>query len=74
MSDAQHILSYLYLGGSPPSCLDAADVDDSGALNIVDPIFLIQHLFLGGVSLPGPRGAPGVDPTPEDPLGCLVRR
>lgn len=69
LSDAQATLSYLYLGGVPPNCLDATDSNDDGKLNISDPIHTLQFLFLGGPPLAPPNGVPGEDPTP-DPMGC----
>ena len=52
----------------------AADADDDGVLDISDPIRTLQFLFLGGPPLPGPSKPGGQDPTPDDPLGCLIRR
>jgi len=69
VSDAQNTISYLFLGGPAPFCLDAADTDDNGRLDVTDPISLLQVLFLGTGSIPPPGGAPGKDPTP-DSLEC----
>jgi len=49
--------------------LDAADADDSGKLDISDPIYTLGFLFLGGEAPPAPFGACGPDAT-EDALGC----
>jgi hypothetical protein len=60
---------YLFRGAPPPACLDAADADDSGRLNISDAIFVLIHEFLGG---PGPGDLlPGcsIDPV-VDGLDC----
>ena len=48
LSDAVFILSYLFIGGAAPSCEDAADSDDNGALEITDAVYLLNFLFLGG--------------------------
>jgi hypothetical protein len=69
LSDAQATLSYLFLSAESPRCLDAADADDNGGVNIADPIATLQHLFQGGPAIPEPSEAPGTDPT-LDELGC----
>jgi hypothetical protein len=72
LSDAVTILNYLFTGGDTPGCLDAADADDSGVLNITDPIFLLASLFLGhGEELPAPALC-GSDPTRDD-LICAMK-
>ena len=37
ITDAIFALGFLFLGGEPPGCLETADADDSGNLNITDP-------------------------------------
>jgi hypothetical protein len=60
------------MGGTKPSCMDAADADDSGALDLTDAIYVLQFLFMGGTKPP----APGPDACGPDPagtsLGCEV--
>lgn len=68
LSDAVALLQYLF-GGVRVDCLDACDADDSGELDISDPIYQLGHLFRGGPALPGPSLACGVDRT-EDQLSC----
>jgi hypothetical protein len=63
------MLAYLYQGGAL-ECLDAADVDDNGKLEITDPIRLLTYLFLGGSPPPAPFPETGMDPT-QDSLDCL---
>ncbi|MEM7230971.1 MAG: hypothetical protein AAF517_02280, partial [Planctomycetota bacterium] len=85
IADAIFLLSFLFLGGSDPVCLDAADVDDSSVLgsprppiNINDPVFLLRWLFGGGAPIPPPfpvRGLPveqncGLEIRERDGLGC----
>lgn len=70
ISDGVFALSYLFLGGNPPTCLDAVDADDSGMLNITDAIFTLEFLFLGGPQPPAPGH---IDCGPDisvDGLGC----
>jgi len=69
LSDAQHTLSFLFLGGETLQCEDAADANDDGTLNVSDPIFVLLYLFLGGARLPEPSLDFGADPTP-DTLTC----
>jgi hypothetical protein len=70
MADAVRILGYLFLG-APESlpCLDAADVNDSGIVDITDAIYLLGYLFLGTAEPPAPFGFCGYDP-PGDDLEC----
>ena len=72
ISDAIHILSFLFLGGPAPTCEDAADINDDAKLDISDPIFLILDLFFPGNSSIGPPGpySCGPDPAPTDGLAC----
>jgi hypothetical protein len=71
-SDAICLLGYLFLGEPEPPCLDAADADDSGELDLTDAVRVLDHLFLGGDAPPDPGPATcGEDPT-EDDLGCAT--
>jgi hypothetical protein len=78
--DPQFTLNYLFLGGTPPACLAAADVDDSEDIVISDPIATLNFLFLGGDPPRPPYPGPGRDPTPglgcglEAPAGLLCRK
>ena len=69
LSDVVFSLEYLYLGGPAPSCLDAADTNDDGALDVADPVLSLFQQF-HGAEVPGPRPDCGEDPT-EDNLTCL---
>jgi len=72
ITDAMRILGFLYLGWSEPGCLDAADSDDSGSVELSDAILLLELLFVGDRTLPGPgAGLCGFDATP-DTVGCEV--
>jgi hypothetical protein len=70
ISDAVGTLQSLFQGAGPLRCADAADVDDSGRVDITDAIFALGHLFRGGPAPPPPFPAAGVDPT-GDGLACL---
>jgi len=71
ISDAVFTLNYLFTGGRRPDCLDAADTDDSGTLDLTDGHLINVLLFLGGSvpRTPTPFGC-AVDPTDDD-LGCF---
>ena len=71
LSDAIRILDYQFRGGAVLECFDAADVNDDAVLDIADPIFLLQFLFIGGPTPPEPTWIPGTDPTP-DRLDCAT--
>ena len=72
ITDSIFILNWLCLGGPEPPCLDAADTNDDGCVNIVDA-YLYPGVcpFLGlGSCEPFPP-YPGCGPDPKsDFLGC----
>ena len=84
ITDALNLLGFLFLGTTPPICLDASDFDNSGAADITDALILLGHLFLGSPNaLPAPGTTvcgldpdtpqPGIDPIPPQDavtLGC----
>jgi hypothetical protein len=68
VSDAIRILVHLFRGDpAAVPCADAADADDSGAIDLADAVHL--RLFLGGPVPAAPFPACGEDPT-QDGLGC----
>jgi L-ascorbate metabolism protein UlaG (beta-lactamase superfamily) len=71
IGDVVYMLRCSFLGGSCPTCADAADVNDDGARDIGDPIFLLNYLFLAGADLPAPNAACGVDEM-ADELDCAL--
>ena len=54
LSDAVSLFTFLFRAGSPPSCPDAADANDSGRLDLSDGIFTLAWLFPGGLPPPAP--------------------
>jgi len=69
LSDPISVLSWLFLSGSAPGCLDAADTNDDGGIDLSDAIGVLTYLFLGGTEIPPPGPtACGQDPTNDDPL------
>ena len=69
IADAISILSYLFAGAEPPSCVKSADTNDDSQVNIADAIFVLGYLFGGGPDPAAPFGECGTDPT-EDALTC----
>ena len=70
ITDPLITLDFLFRGGAPPGCDDAADSTDDGEIGLTDAVITLQHLFLGGGLLKAPGTAYAwFDPTP-DTLGC----
>ena len=72
IADAIYILEHLFKDPTLTiSCLDSADTDDSGQINITDAIVLLRYLFTDSpVGMKDPYLTCGVDPSPNDSLGC----
>jgi len=71
LTDAVTILGCLFLGSPCMDCPPSRDVNDDGLLNIVDPIFLLQWLFLDGAAPPPPLELCGVDHTADRLDKCV---
>jgi EF hand domain-containing protein len=69
ISDPIFILDYLYTGGGAPACLDAADADDNGKIEITDAVVILESLFLDAKAISAPYPSPGKDMTSDD-LSC----
>lgn len=71
LTDAVSAARYLFLGEASPACMDSADSNDDGILDISDPVYLLFYLFIAN-SPPPPPPFPqaGNDPTFRDNLGC----
>lgn len=71
--DAVVTLGHVF-GASNAGCLDAADCNDDGVLDLLDPIHLLHYLLLQGNVPPAPNTACDVDPTVDGSvdLGCEV--
>ncbi len=76
--DGVFLLDYLFANGQAPPCLDAADANNDGRLNIVDPITIFQMVFgNAAVTIPAPFDSFGRDTgsslgcaTPPESVGC----
>lgn len=71
ISDIIHCLIYIFVDGDAPFCMDAADANDDGNVDVADAIYTTGYLFLGGPMPPAPFTTAGEDPTP-DALGCDI--
>jgi hypothetical protein len=64
----------LFLGATTSACLVALDADDSGDVNITDPILVLGYLFIGNATIPAPGPIEcGADPSPDLDLRQLQR-
>lgn len=71
--DVLYLLSFAFLGGPEPPCLEAADVDGNAQINgLIDAVYGLQHGFNGGPPPPAPFPVCGDDPEPESTLPCIV--
>ena len=72
VTDAVHILDWLFRRGEPPACEASADANDDDRIQVTDAIFLFGWLFIRAPEdLPAPWWHCGEDPTPGE-RGCEV--
>ena len=69
LTDASFLLAYLFARGPHSPCAKSPDVDDTGHLNILDVIYLVEYLFRAGAAPAEPFASCGEDPTADD-LSC----
>jgi hypothetical protein len=73
VSDGVTVLAFLFTGGGPISCKEAANANADSRLDLADAITILSYLFTGGARppFPGPPDEPcGVHPPEELTLGC----
>jgi hypothetical protein len=68
IQDAVLLLNHLF-SGTDVDCLDACDMNDDGAVNLVDPVFGLMYTMGLGPVPPSPGDVCGADPT-SDNLTC----
>ncbi len=69
ITDAIRTLDFLFKNGALP-CLDSADANDDGSVDISDPVYILFYLFAAGSAPPAPGSSVcGADPT-HDTLNC----
>ncbi len=69
LGDAVKELAFLLCRKQGPTCVDAADANDDGRIDVCDPITILAALFGGRRTIPNPYPICGRDPT-ADALGC----
>ena len=70
--DVMTILGRLFSSeGAALSCLDAADANDDGKVDLSDALMVLLHLFKMKGPLPPPFEDCGIDPS-SDALGCAA--
>ena len=69
LSDPLLTLFWHFAAGAEPPCLDAADADDSGTIDITDVIGILDYLFLEGKNPASPFPNCGLDLT-ADAIDC----
>jgi hypothetical protein len=68
-SEAVYTLGFLFRGGLPPPCVDAADISDEGEVSITSAIYSLSFLVARGAPPLPPYSSCDADLT-ADPLGC----
>jgi outer membrane protein assembly factor BamB len=48
VSDAVHIINYVFVGGDPPDPLVSGDVNCDEDVNVSDAVWIINYVFVGG--------------------------
>ncbi len=48
VSDAVHIINYVFVGGLPPATQCAGDANNDGLINVSDAVFIINYVFVSG--------------------------
>jgi hypothetical protein len=69
ISDSIAFLQWLFRGGIPCQCFEAADVNADRALDITDAIYSLAHIFRGSADPPGPYPLAGFPAGPFVPCG-----
>lgn len=59
ISDARHVLDWLFLGGVTPPCAAASNANGDVSIDISDVIYLLGYLFTGGPEPAAPFSACG---------------
>jgi hypothetical protein len=59
----------LFSGGST-SCLEAVDANADDDLNLVDPILILEYLFMDSAPPTSPFPLEGLDPAPIPGFPC----
>jgi len=70
VTDGIYILNFLFTGGPPPSCANAADADGRDDISLSDGVYVLNFLFLGGTPPLAPWPECGANPDVDASLIC----
>lgn len=56
VSDAVHIINYIFAGGTSPDPMESGDVNCDGEVNVSDGVYIINFVFAGGYEPCDPDG------------------
>jgi hypothetical protein len=59
VSDAVHIIDYIFVGGAPPNPMEAGDANCDSTCNVSDAVWIINYIFVGGND-PGDTDGDGI--------------
>ena len=48
VSDAVHIINYIFAGGLPPDPMEAGDANCDSSVNVSDAVWIVNYIFAGG--------------------------
>lgn len=48
VSDAVHIINYVFVSGDPPDPIEAGDCNCDATCNVSDAVYIINYVFIGG--------------------------
>ncbi len=71
-NDSSYMMDWIFGIEQEPPCLDAADLNDDGYVNVTDSTQLLNYIHTPGSPVPSaPFPEPGIDPT-TDALDCAI--
>lgn len=71
IADTIAILAQIFRGGTVITCMDAADFDDNGTVELLDGVASLMHFFRLGPGPAEPTGYCGEDRTPDSLPDCV---
>ena len=71
IADGIFLLQSLFANGGNSNCMDAADANDDGSVDVSDVISILGYQFNGTNPPPAPYPNCGVDPAGGTSMGCI---
>ena len=71
IADGIFLLQSLFANGGNSNCMDAADANDDGSVDVSDVISILGYQFNGTNPPPAPYPNCGVDPAGGTSIGCI---